>query len=782
MRVSPFDIDDFELLKDTPRVRPLFTLLDELDDEDVVLEWLNNTYLTELQRILPYRERALRHLGLYKNRWYTGGNGARNSSFADTSTQGLGIGNTAAKPAKVTVNHLFDLVNQRVARILATPAAVEVKPANNEYSDRISAKVTNMWLKYLFTKNNVDKLRAKVAKAAYIMGEAYNWTRWNPNKGQVHPDWESEVSLAKTQGRVPKLPKLDDKGKEVIGRDGKPLWIEKPVYVGEVEFVATTPLNTIVQLTGDFERADYFFYEEYQDIDELRALYPNKADEIEPDENEGDDAAARWGRIQGQLNGPQAGKVLVRYFRHRPTEFLGNGRWIVSTRTAVLVNQPLKEGEQGLHLRRLVDIDNPDDQRGQSFFTQGKQINASINDLTSMGMRNQKMVAHPKWIYPKGSLVKKDALGNDITEVAFSGPVAPFVYTPPPMNGENMAMKADLKNDLQLILGSTGAERGQIPANIRSGTALQAMYEQNDMRSSQQNLNIATFMREITEDAINVASVYYEEDDKRLIPIVGRDNRYLLKEFHPKNLSCGFEVQVSNDSPLPNSKAVRFDMLIRLKEAMPEYVTEERAAQFLDLGDSERIFDAATAALRTAEAENEAMLSGESVPEPRQYEAHLTHWMSHVKEMQQYTFKIDVPEEIQAEMEKHVLATEYLIVEACKKNPRFAVETCKIAQFPLLYALSEEDYMVMDAARTGNPLTLQQVSMLYQRGVKGLQMAMATGEIPPPGAAGASGAGGGMNPATNGIGGMAEAGGNEPNTNTLETEKPVNTLAPQKGN
>lgn len=777
-RVSPFDLDDSEIYSNTPRVRPLFTL-EDLSDEQELLKWTNNTYNTELQRAMPYRERALRHVGLYKNRWYPSGQGSRAAGgFAENSTQGLGI-STNSRPAKVTVNHLFDLVNQRVARVLSSPSGVELSPANAEYRDRIAAKITGMWMRYLFYKNNVDELRAKVSKAAFIMGEAYCWVRWNPNKGTIHPDWTEEESAAKEQGRKPRLPLTDDDGNPVIGQDGQQLFIEKPLHVGEVEFVYCNPLNTLIQLTGDYDKADYFFYEEYQDIDELKALYPNSAVDLEPEVNDGDDAASRWSRISGIVNGPQQGKILVRYFRHKPNDFLASGRWVVSTRTAILENRPLQMREEGLHLVRLTDIDNPDDQRGQSFFIQGKAINAGINDLTSMGMRNQKMLAHPKWFYPKGSLVKKDALGNDITEVAFSGPVPPQIYTPPPMNNENMAMKNDLKNDLQLILGSTGAERGQIPANIRSATALQAMYEANDMRSSQQNLKQATFIRGIAETAINLAAAYYEKDDKRLIPVVGRDNRYLLKEFDPDNLSRGFDIRVQNDSGLPNSKAVRFDMLIRLKEAMPEYVTEERAAQFLDLGESDRLLDAATMALRSAEAENEAMLSGEAVAEPKEYEQHLTHWSSHAKEMQNYSYKMDVPLDIRTKFELHFLATEELIIQACRRNPRFAVETVKLAQFPLLYNLSPEDYMVLDAARTGNPLTLQQVAVLYDQGAQVLQASMASGQMPASGAPAATGSPGGFNAATNGMTGSAEQGGNPVKTSTQQPEND-NTLEPQR--
>lgn len=759
-RTSPFDTGSDSDTFEEGRIRPLFTI-EDLDSDEDVLKWVNETYVVELKRILPYRELAMKNVALYKNKQWFPAAGDSRGGFANTSTAGLGI-DTSTRPAKIVVNHLFDLVNQRVARVLRAPAGVEVEPAQAEYSDRLAAKVTGMWMKFLFYKNGVDTIRAKATKAALTMGEAYCWVRWNPNLGEVAPDWRAEASVAKEQNRPPRLPLTDDDGQQITGQDGEPLWIEKPPKIGEVEFFYCSPLNTIPQFTGDFDRSQYFFYEEYQDIDELKALYPNSADDIESDKYEDDSPVSKWRSMSGTFNGPQQGKVLVRYFRHKPNDFLATGRWIVSTSTAILENKPLDPAEEGLHLIRITDTDNSDEQRGASFFTQGKSINAGINDMTSMGMRNTKMLSHPKWIYPKGSLVRKDALGNDITEVAFSGPIAPHVYTPPPMNSENMAMKADLKNDLQQILGASPAERGQIPANIRSATALQAMYEQDDMRSSEQNLKQGKFVREIAEAAINLASVYYDKADERLIPVVGRNNKFLIKKFDPENLRRGFTVKVANDNGLPSSKAVRFDMAMQLTKEMPDYMTEQRLAQFLEWGDPDEVLDAATKALRCAQAENEAMLADSESIEPASYEDHITHWTEHVKELQDYNFKSAVPADIQNNFVAHIMATEMFLIDACKKSPSYAMEVVKIPAFPLFYAPSAEDRMLLDSARTGNPLSLEQTQLLYDTGVAAMAAAKEAGGIP----GGAAPPAGGFNPETNGVNGTAAKG--PPNASVMQ--------------
>jgi hypothetical protein len=748
-RSSAFDSDDQDSFEES-KIRPLFTL-EDLNDKDEVLKWVNDTYATELKRVLPYREQAIKHVGLYKGKFYSGSESGNRAG----SSAGLGI--SSAKPSKLVVNHLFDLVNQRVARVLRSPSGVDIRPANSEYTDRIAAKVVKTWIDFVFYKINFDRIRARVSKAAFIMGEAYAWVRWNPEGGDFHPDWKEEERTAAAAKRPPRLQLKDDKGNPVLGEDGEELWIEKPVKVGEVEVKAVTPLNTVTQLTGDHECCTYFFYEEFRDVDELKVLYPASAKDIDAEAGgqEPEGVVGEWRTMQGIVNGPQQRKVLVKSFYQMPTEFLASGRWIVSTRVALLENRPLQPRETGLHLVRLTDIDIPGEQRGSSFYTQGKMLNAAINDLTSMGMRNQKMVSAPKWLLPKGSVVKKDALGNDITMVEYSGPTPPTIYTPPPMNQENMVMKGDLKGDMQAILGSSPTERGEIPANIRSTTALQAAQEQDDMRSSDQNLKQATFTREVVEAMINLASVYYEKDDKRLIPIVGRDNRFLLKEFDPTILTRGFTVRVANDNGMPTSKAVRFDMAIQMREGMPEYMTEERFADWMQWGDDGKILDAATKSQRAAEAENEAMLSGEEVPEPASYEQSIVHWTTHVKELQDYSFKVDVPVEIQDRFIAHVTATEADMMAAAYKNPRFAMELVKISQWPLFIEISPEDRLILDSARTGNPLGLVQMEQLQLMGMPSMTAAPAAGAAGmTSGAPPAPGAQGGFNAATNGVGGM----------------------------
>ncbi len=712
---SAFDADISEM-NQAEIIRPLWTIKD-LDNKEKMLAWQNNAYAGELNRAARYRELAMKHLALYKGRWYEDQTISGKSSFADASQNGLGV--VGNRVSKLVVNHLYGLVTQRVSRMTRMKPDVIVEPANSEYGDRVSAKLVKYWIDYLFYTNNMPKILAEVARASYVYGEAYVGTFWDPNAGQVMADWSGEEAAARAAARSPRVMVRDDKGEPVMSAEGEPLYIEQQVKTGDVIFRVLTPLNTLVESCGSFDDADYMFYEDYIDVDVLKALYPEQADKLAATDDGADDGMARWRAVAGATHAPQFGKILVRYFYHRPTQFLAGGRFVMSTRGAVLENRPLPPNQTGLPVARLTDIDVPNEQRGQSFFIQGKAINATINDLSSMIRRNAILTSHPRWLIPRGSLVKKEALGNDITSIEYAGPTPPKIEAPPPMSTEITAIRENLKNDLYSILGVSDIEMGNLPPNVRSALALQAADEQADQRSNNAIVKFNNLIEQTVEKAINLASAYYEKGDKRLVPVVGKNNQYLLKEFDPAHLTKAYDIRVSSASGMPSNKAARTETLLELRKLDPEgrMIPDQQFMEMLEWGQAEKFYDAATIAVKAAEAENEALLNGEEVGEPASFEDHISHWQVHMRDIQNRGFKVSTPPEVQAAMIDHTMATEFLMLMTARKNPAYAINLVKLQQFPAFYELSVQDRILLDRARTGNPLSLVEVDMLYTSGI-----------------------------------------------------------------
>jgi hypothetical protein len=741
MARSVWDSLDTELVSDSEPVRPLWTLEKEIDNHEAVLKWAEGVYSAETKRARSYRQTAIRNLQIYKGKF-------TQDAGRENPTQANQLGFRPPKAAKLIVNHLQDLVVQKVSRAIKNKPSVVISPANPEYSDRVAAKIVKAWTDYQLYRIDFDAIITEVLTSALIMGEAYLAVQWDPNAGEVLPAWAETAREAKAAGKKPRL---------TIQRNGEQLELDSPVNVGDIGMGCRTPLNTLVELCGNFNRARYVIFEDLHDLDELRKLYPN-AKELQKD------ASLKSWAGSNDLSGESLGnKVLVRSMYWKGDAFMPRGRYIRWTAQCVLENDPLPEGCTDLPVVRFSDIDVPNEQRGMSFFTHGRALNATINDLTSLIRRNAVMMSHPKWLVPRGSKIKRESIGNDISIVEFDGPNPPKVEAAPPLSQEIIQLRNELRNDLQTILGTSDTARGNPPPNVRSALAMQALDEQEEQRANSGVAKYAALVRESIKKALVTAAAYYEPDDKRMIPIVGKDSAFLLKEFDVSTLSRGYDVRVTSNTGLPSGKSLRTQTLIELKQAFPTALRDEMVLDMLQIGDSEKFFDKSTVALKAASAENEAMLAGEDIADPVPYENLLIHWNSHVLEMQSRGYKAALPQAVQKRFEVHTGGTEYLMIRAARRNPAFAIELCKLPQFPMFAELTEQDYVLLDRARTGNPLALTEIHMLYTTG----QLPAQPGQPPQ--------AGGPITPATGNLGGNGGEQGGRPPAEVGQEGQPANT-------
>ena len=112
-------------------------------------------------------------------------------------------------------------------------------------------------------------------------------------------------------------------------------------------------------------------------------------------------------------------------------------------------------------------------------------------------------------------------------------------------------------------------------------------------------------------------------------------------------------------------------------------VDDEQVADMLDFGQSDKWYDEATAAVRAAERENEAIMEGDA-REPEIYEYHLQHWRVHVTEIQKPGF-YNLPKDVQERLKDHVLGHEMHMMTISKKNPTYLERLQVLPQFPLFF-------------------------------------------------------------------------------------------------
>jgi hypothetical protein len=191
-------------------------------------------------------------------------------------------------------------------------------------------------------------------------------------------------------------------------------------------------------------------------------------------------------------------------------------------------------------------------------------------------------------------------------------------------------------------------------------------------------------MEQLFRLMITIAKDKYRPDDGRLIKILGKHNTYQLKYFDPINLQKSYDVHITTTGNLANSKAARTQMLLSIKREFPSILTDEVFMDMLGLSHSKKFMNAITAAVSSAESENQDMMSGKYVLSPERFEDLIAHWDSHRIPMQTMDFKQSSPE-VQQLFIGHVAATEKLMFEQASENPLFGDRIGQLGQFPMFY-------------------------------------------------------------------------------------------------
>lgn len=640
---------------------PIWALnLDNEENDKDILKWLTGE-IGFLQEDSQDRLRITRrNLALYRGIHYE--SQQTRNSIRDNSVDKTRV------VQKIVVNHLFDLAENRISKLVKYKPAVSVIPTNEEFEDMAASKATKALLDHIQYNNGFQSvLTPVVAKNMSVMGEAYLWIVWNTNKGDRHP-------LSK-DGEY--IPLLGEDGRPEKDATGKIIKIDKPVMTGDVEYEVVLSHDVFLQKAPQFSQVKYSFRRIIMPVEEARLRWPDKSKDIK----ESDAYKLDFDSLEMKHT---TNEVVVWEFNHISTPQIPKGRQIFFTDKVILSNikSPYSHGDHPFE--RITDIDLPGQVYGVSFFETIKSLTGTYNNITNMVLRNEYLVSHPKWMVPAGS-INLSSLGNDITICQYKGQVAPVLVQANPTSPELFKMLDRTKEEFQQISGVFQISRGETPPGIKSGVALQFLHEQESERANTSILKWNEFIRKTAMKTISVAGDYYEADDSRTIRVLGKNNMWMTKFFDSSNLSKSYDIRVQNTSALPESKAARIQTIIDLGMSYPGIFTQEQIIDMLDLAQNTKFMSSATSAVRTAEAENESIIYDNDEVMPEEYEDHINHWNVHSRIIQEYHYKHNVPSKIKETMRAHILVHEMFMEQKSIKNNSFAEKLLSLSNYPLFY-------------------------------------------------------------------------------------------------
>ena len=673
-------IDFFNLLSnystESAAQDPFFVMKGKSNQE--LLKWLENEVEYRSKAHDPFFSNCYANLKAYKNAYYKSGNKRQTDSNNELPFQ---------RTSKYSVNHLYELTENMVSRMTRVKPAVEVIPANDEFEDQNSAKAVQLLISHLWYINDVDFLLQKIHRQKYIFGESFVSINWDPKKGDLSQEY---VSLRDSG-------KLDKNGNPPKGIN---------VRVGDVCFETILPWDVLLEVKPDYDKVSNVFVREIKHIEEVKRKYKDKAKDIKVNESykHFNPAGTNLEMLKKQ--------VPVYTFYHKANDEFPNGKRIVFTNGVILEEGDLGHNHGDLPFLRLTDIDIPGQLHGMSRYEQTLNLQNSHNNLSQSIMKNEFMMAAPKWVMPRGAC-KVEQLGNGRTIIQYQGPVAPQLVQMNPTSQTTFAFRDQIKTEMETVFGVHAISRGEPPKGITAAVALQFLNEQETERAISDIAKHNNFVRDLAIRSISVASDKYDINDGRMLRVLGKENKHLLKFFDAANLHKDYDVRIQNSSAIPQSQSAKMERIIQTMQYAPDLFTPERWTELLEFGSTEKLHTLATEAIHAAESIVQDIVEGNQVPDPEEWEDIITHLRVFYKAIQKRSFKEEVPQERQEYMKLYIETLERIASEKAAKNPLFASKLAQLELFPIFWATNvpasaeQMEAMVNGQANRGEPITGQ---------------------------------------------------------------------------
>ena len=658
---------------------PFFRILEKRKkDKELLLRWLNSVSGALIE------ESKMRSRVQKDNlRMYRGVSTRQYDRFIDRDRNVRRLN----KVQRFVINHLHDLTETKISQMTRIKPAVEVLPTNGEWEDRASAKVSKAVINHLWYNNNIDFLLQQMQRHARIFGESYAFVLWDQDRG----DLTEAYAMAKKTGNKELIKKVPLK------------------HTGDVSYELELPWRVLLHRTTCIDDSEYLFRVKVEDTEKLKEKYPEKKKKIDSTDD------IYIFDVEHIKEKHLEKHSLVFEFFHKNTKEVENGYYIKFTKDVIL-----EERERGylhgkLPIVRLTDLDVPEVLNGVSRYEQIVPLQKMLNNLNSLVAKSIYLGAHPKWVMPRGA-AKIEQLGNDSTVVQFQGPMAPQLIASNPVSRDVLEYAQSVKEQMQVVYGSHGISRGEVPKGITAASALQFLNELESERASTDISKHGFLIKDMAKMTLAVAGEFYDTEDGRMVRIVGENNKFLIRHFDAAHLHKSYDIRLDNSTGLPETKSAKIQRILEAMQRNPQMLSGERWEELLELGDTEKLQTIITEAVKAADSENEDLLAGREIAQPEEWEDHVIHWQSHTQHMQSRQFKEEATPEVRKMFKKHVYDTEELIIEKIQQNPEFEAKVATLTLFPLFYhesytsparSLEQQMAMVQGQANRGDEVTGQ---------------------------------------------------------------------------
>lgn len=567
---------------------------------------------------------------------------------------------------QIVVPWIRDAVEEKVSRLLDSKPIVFPMPQHDETRDKNDAQVAKKFLSHIDQTKGMQGIFRKFVRNKLVGGEAFLLITWDPDLGEPLPAVKKMMAN----------PSPDDDGG--YNQTGSKPAFEAGVMQGDVSVKNKTQFY-VFRPNKEWAETDYCFIIEWVETAKLKAEYPGKAGNITSQSKE---PLFDFNTLTEKTITNQCQKIT---FYHKKTKFMPEGYEACFVKSAILKGGKLSYDHGEIPLVILMDQENPDEHRGQSFINTVRAMASQMNNYINAAVKSMMLAGHAKWFVESGS-VDEQQLNNDVSIVRVKqGASKPLLAQANPVSSQLPQWLDWFKENFYQMCKSNSISRGDLPPGVTANVALQFVSESENRRGASEVEQVHEAIRKSYDLILKTCGQFYRPDDERTMLIMGPDGKFSLEDYSVEAIAKPYHLVLQSVSGLPESKALRTQFIIDMANAYPGMFPQEQVVEMLGFGQTEKFMSLASAAARAAEDENEMMISKGQMVEPAEHEDHITHWRVHTMAIQATGFKLKTDPMMQQMMKDHIMATEMMMVDQAKQSPQFLAKIVQLPQFPMFY-------------------------------------------------------------------------------------------------
>jgi len=435
---------------------------------------------------------------------------------------------------RMVMNRLLPIHQTKLGKIIKADPWIEVRADQASYKSRRRARKGNALARYVYEEQRM-KLKLKTLATWFLdTGTAFLYPYWDDSLGEEVIEYQQFPGKVDQEGNgldeagnvMPfKVDGegfiLDEEGQKVVGNSFK----TGDVAIAVVPAFDITPYG--IQNDGSYRG---LIYTSAHETDDLRATYPEHADEIHPEED--NERMKYYRQIRGVVSNewyyanekPKNEKTtFVEELFEQPSKKYKDGRHVIRIGKKILKNGPLPYKHRKIPIIRFIDIENSGQPFGmgtmQNLCAPQKGFNRSWSQL----IENQESHANIKWKATRNAELEQEALDDSCEEVIIYNQGANVEQiTPAGMPNYVMQMLQTLWPQAFMdISGQHDTTMGQAPGEVRSGYGIQQLQSQDDIRNQPTHIDFNAQMQELGEQIFALYEEHVQDLSGRKFHIKG---------------------------------------------------------------------------------------------------------------------------------------------------------------------------------------------------------------------------------------------------------------------